>query len=189
MAYATVAQLRALDGLSDATAYPDATLEEGIAWAEHLIDTYTGTSFEAKAFTVTVDAPNSYSLTIPVLFPRTLTACAVDGVAVSPAGWVLYPEGVILRPDGTPFLGYQVTLSGTAGYSTTVPPDVAWAARTLARQYAIDLHSRIPDRALSVQSDFGNIPLAQAGGPGRPTSLPDINAVLNRNRHRPPAAG
>jgi len=40
-----------------------------------------------------------------------------------------------------------------------------------------------PERALAVQSEFGQIQLAQAGGrPDRPTAYPDVNAVLNRFR-------
>jgi hypothetical protein len=58
--------------------------------------------------------------------------------------------------------------------------------RTIARQYVLDTVSRIPDRALQLQSEFGSIQLAQAGGSFRPTSLPEVNAKLNLYRARLP---
>jgi hypothetical protein len=50
----------------------------------------------------------------------------------------------------------------------------------------LDHVSRIPDRALQLQSEFGSIQLAQAGGNWRPTSLPEVNARLNSYRARLP---
>ncbi|MFF4408120.1 hypothetical protein [Streptomyces sp. NPDC001404] len=66
------------------------------------------------------------------------------------------------------------------------PETIRWCVRTLARQWCLDLVSRIPDRALQLQSEFGSVQLAQAGGPWRPTSLPEVNAQLNRYRVRVP---
>lgn len=187
MAYATIAQLRTLDGLSDSSVYPDATLTEAIDYATALIDGYCGTSFEAKSFDVTVDGSGCARLRLPLLYPRTLTEVRIDGTVVTTTGWMLRPEGIVVRPDRTfPRGDLNVRVVGTAGVTTAASPEVAWAARTLAAQYARDLHSRIPDRALALASDFGTVNLAQAGGPYRPTSLPDVNAVLNRHRHRGP---
>ncbi|MFF4430503.1 hypothetical protein ACFYZ4_15180 [Streptomyces sp. NPDC001513] len=73
---------------------------------------------------------------------------------------------------------------GTAENPT--PATIEWCVRTLARQYCLDLVSRIPDRALQLQSEFGSIQLSQAGGTWRPTSLPEVNAQLNRYRVRLP---
>ena len=66
------------------------------------------------------------------------------------------------------------------------PEIIRWCVRTIARQYVLDGVSRIPDRALQVQSEFGSIQLAQAGGAFRPTSLPEVNAKLNLYRARLP---
>jgi hypothetical protein len=205
MAYATNAELRALDGLADESVYPDATLTQAIAWAESVIDRATGTSYEYKAFTVTLDGSGGSRIRVidedgqPVLFLRTLTAVTIDGVALEDdpadwAGWALRPEGVIVRDSGvfpTATVGRNVVLAGTAGQTSTAPAPIAWAARTLARQWLVDLHSRIPDRALQLQSEFGTIQFAQAGGRHGPTSLPEVNAVLMSPEfhHRAPAIG
>ncbi|MBM7770901.1 hypothetical protein JOD54_001105 [Actinokineospora baliensis] len=77
--------------------------------------------------------------------------------------------------------------TGTS-WTPQAPPPVAirWAVRTIARQWLVDLHSRIPDRATSVTTEYGQTNLAQAGGAWRPTSLPEVNVVLNSYRARPP---
>lgn len=190
MAYATDAEVRALEGLEDETVFPAALVAEAIAFADLQVDTITGTSWEHKPFTRTLDGNGRQSLHLPSLvFPRSLTAVTIDGAALAPtdwAGWVLTEEGYVLRDTGTFPLrwpGQNVTVSGTAGVTTAPTPDIAWCARTLARQYLLDLVSRVPDRALSIQSDFGQISLAQAGAKGRPTSLPDVNAILMRHVH------
>lgn len=66
------------------------------------------------------------------------------------------------------------------------PEVIRWCVRTIARQYVLDHVSRIPDRALQAQTEFGSIQLAQAGGSWRPTSLPEVNAKLNLFRARLP---
>lgn len=193
MPYATVAELRALDGLEDAAVYPDATLQDGIDYATEVIDSYTGAAFEPKAFRVRV---RGYLLAKEPVFllgvrgPRTLTSATDDeGATVDVTGWTADPDYDEVTPSAT-VAARWVTLEGTASATPTPPDGIKWACRTLARQWVLDLHSRVPDRALQVQNDFGQVTLAQAGGqPDRPTSLPDVNAVLNRHRHRPPALG
>lgn len=70
--------------------------------------------------------------------------------------------------------------------STPAPEGIRWCVRMIARQLCLDAVSRIPDRALQLQSEFGSIQLSQAGGNWRPTALPEVNARLNRYRVRLP---
>lgn len=189
MTYCTIANVRTVQGLDDVTVYPDALVTAAVTQAVELIDSYCGTSFTHKAFTATLDGTNDFTIRVPVLFPRTLTSVTVDGVAQSTTGWALRDDGTIERPTGTfKFTrpGLNVVISGTAGATSTPPAEIAWACRTLAIGTLLQLESRVPDRALSVQSEFGNIAVAQAGGLNRPTEYPSVNAVLNRHRHRPP---
>lgn len=117
MTYATLAEIRALDGIEDVSLFPDETLSDALAYAVETVESYTGRRWEG----------------------------------------------------------------------TEVPPEtIRWCVRTLARQYCLDLVSRIPDRALQMQNEFGSVQLAQAGGTWRPTSLPEVNAQLNRYRVRLP---
>ncbi|MEU2191736.1 hypothetical protein ABZ592_01395 [Streptomyces fimicarius] len=118
MAYASLEELRALDGLDDVSLFSDELLSEGIDFAVETVEVYCGQKWD------TVDNPT--------------------------------------------------------------PETIRWCVRTLARQYVLDHVSRIPDRALQLQSEFGSIQLAQAGGNWRPTSLPEVNAKLNLYRARLP---
>ena len=198
MAYASLAEVRALDALSDDTIYTDADINEGIAWAEQVIDDYCGTSFEAKAFSVTLAGSGSAELLVthtdgyPIQFIQSITSCSVDGTAVADvSGWGFYPTGVVVRDSGTftapnsTLAGPNVAIAGTAGITAAAPDDIAWCARTLARQYVLELKSKVPKRELTAGEQGGFGPIAHAGGVGRPTNLPDVNAVLSRNRHRP----
>lgn len=118
MAYATIDELRALDGMDDPGLFSDELLSEAIDFAVETAEVYCGQKWD------TVDNPT--------------------------------------------------------------PETIRWCVRTLARQYVLDHVSRIPDRALQLQSEFGSIQLAQAGGSWRPTSLPEVNAKLNLYRVRLP---
>lgn len=199
MPYTTREEVRALEGLDDIDLYSDADIDESIAWAEELIDQYCGVSFTHKAFTATFTGRGADTARLSredgsiILFPRTLTSVTEAGVVVADtSGWALYPEGIVARSAG--YFSYvkpgrNIVAVGTAGITATAPPGIAWCARTLARFYVLNLHSRVPDRTLQLQNDFGTVTLAQAGGQyDRPTSLPEVNAVLNRNRHRAPVA-
>lgn len=118
MTYATIPELRQLDGLDDSSLFTDELLSEGIDVAVEIVELYCGRKWD------TVENPT--------------------------------------------------------------PETIRWCVRTLARQYALDHVSRIPDRALQLQTEFGSVQLAQAGGSWRPTSLPEVNARLNLYRQRLP---
>lgn len=194
--YTDLATVRAMEGLDDNTVFPDADITAAISYAEELIDEYTGTSWVAKAFSVTLDGSGTGEIVLEeldgrrVIFPRTITSATVDGTTqTDTADWALFPEGIILRKESTftyTHPGRNVVIAGTAGAETTAPEDIQWAARTIARQFLLDAVSRVEDRAMSIQNDYGTVRLSQ---PGRkyPTGLPAVDAVLNRRRHRAPA--
>lgn len=185
MAYATLAEVRALDGLStDLVNYPDAAITEGINYATELIDAYCG-PMEPKNVVLRL-APETGSTAFYTGVPglRSVVSAVADGTSLTTTAWKVDPDGWVYP---SVYLGsyYVLVLTVSASPFDTVPEGVKWAARTLARQYVLDLRSRTPDRATSVQTEMGTIQMAQAGGPGRPTSLPDVNAVLNRYGAKP----
>lgn len=180
MAYATLAEVRALDGLEDVGVYPDALLTEGITWATELVNEYCG-PLEVSTITVRLapypDRSGAVWVGVPGL--RAVTAATGDGTALDVSAWKVDPDGWVY-PSVAVGHYYTLALTLSAGVYDTAPAAMKWAVRTLARQYVLDLTARTPDRATSVQTEVGTIQLAQAGGPGRPTSLPDVNAVLVR---------
>lgn len=192
MAYTTIADVRQLDGMNDTTTYSDADLTSAISQATILVDRYTGTSWEFNTFSVTLSGNNSTCIRLrdyegrTVLFPQTITSCTIDGDAQTTTNWALHPHGLVERDTGT--FGYtrpgrNVVIAGTAGATSSAPDDIVWATEVLARHYALGLKSRIPDRALSIQNDFGTVRLSTPA-PNRASGLPEVDAVLERRRHR-----
>jgi len=195
--YTDLATVRAMEGMDSLTVFPDADITVAIDFAEDaVIDQYTGTSWVAKAFSVTLDGTGTGRIVVEdldarrVLFIRSISSCTVDGSAQSDIGdWSFYPEGIVLRKEGTftaTHPGRNIVLAGTAGATTTAPEDIQYAARTIARQFLLDAVSRVEDRALSIQNDYGTVRLAQPGMK-YPTGLPAVDVILNRRRHRAPS--
>lgn len=66
------------------------------------------------------------------------------------------------------------------------PAEAIRAAQLLTRRLAIATagESQIDDRARSISTDSGTIDLVIASGPGAPTDVPEVNAILERLRER-----
>jgi hypothetical protein len=192
VAYATLAELRALPDMADTTTYSDALLTQGLAYAVELVEGYCGAKFAPGPFSGAATNWGPYAASLRVLDVvgvQSITA-ATDhkGAAIDVTSWTVdYDRQLVWSP--VPVYDTDIRVSGTACATPSgVPQQINWAIRTIATQYAKDLWSRIPDRALSIANDFGMTPLAQAGGNSRPTNLPDVNAVLVRYRLGSPIA-
>ena len=187
--YTDLATVRALPGLSDEADYPDSLLTDSIARAEELILDYCG---PWAPTTVTVRLPggpaSSTALHSAIPAIRSITSCTFDGVSQDTASWTFDFYGTITIPATSAAVG-TIVLTVSAGFQDTPPERLSWAAGVLAKSYAVEHDNSTPERALAVQSEFGQIQLAQAGGqPDRPTAYPDVNAVLNRYRKGPAIA-
>lgn len=180
---ASVAEVRNIEGLSDTQMFPDESVQEAIVYAEDLIADYCGTMFVARAGSVDFISRAQDFILTPEVFPTEVLSATANDDPLDVSDWGVREWGEIETDSLLPF-GQRIKVSYVHGLTPT-PSGIRWAARTIARQYLLDLVSRIPDRALSIQSDFGQVQMAQAGGrPDRPTSMPDVNAALNRHRHR-----
>ena len=196
MSYCTLSQIRAMEGMEEAYHYTDTAINEGIGFATSVIDEFTGTSWEYKAFDITVSGSNRRRISLEdpfdgrrILFPRTITTLTIDGVSQDTSVLALYPEGYLVSSEydfGYDSPGNNIRIAGTAGITSVAPDDIAWAARTITRQYVIDLLSRVDDRAVLMTNELGTIRLAQPGTK-QPTGLPQVDVVLNRRRQRGPA--
>jgi len=189
--YCTLSEVRAQDGLSDTTIFPVSVLEDAIRWAEDTIDKYVGVPFTLRYNRERITGDGSADIKLRQLFPYRILGVKENGTSAASvvwADWTLYDSGAITKDEGyfespatTNLAGRNIELKYEYGYQYP-PDDIAWCARTLARYYCIELFNRMPDRATAVQNEYGTVNMAMAGGPGRPTGLPDVNAVLNRYR-------
>ena len=205
MAYLTRAELRALDGLGDSSVHSDALLDEAILMASNVVDRATGTSFgdvttpAYSSFTVTLSGTGSRRIRVkdqegyPILYIRTIDTVTIDGVTDSGITYVIDAAGMVTRSAGVWSAssdgGENIVITGTAGITNDTSgdawADIRWAARSIARNWALNQESRLADRALNLTTSEGSFEVrAQAGAPGRATNLPDVNVVLNRHNHR-----
>lgn len=183
-----------MDTINGAPAvYHDALINEAIAYATVLIDEETGTSWEYKAHTVTLDGNGLSCIDVGVLFVRSVTACTEDGAAATVTGWVGTDTGLVRRPSGTfpvGTVGRNVVLSFTAGATATAPDDIRAACRRLSRWYCLQSLSRTPENALQTITDMGTVTHVQPGGPfNNATALPEVNQTLRRRCHKVPGVG
>ena len=196
--YTTIAAVRELEGMLDSSAFPDAAITAAIDEVEPAIDDHTGTSWVHKAFTVTLDGNNHAAIVAKrddgsrITYPRSVVSATIDDVAVADvSGWKVRPEGVIWADNATfvyTIPGRNISITGTAGYTSAAPPDIARAAGLWARQILIDGLSRVEGRALTLQNDYGLVRLAQ---PGRqyPTGVPAIDTIIDNNSHKGATVG
>lgn len=179
MAYTTVAEVRSLPYMGH-NAYTDEVIQEGIDYATEMIDSYTGTSFEAKAVTFSFNGNGSSIQWLDTPFMQSVTAVTEDGVALDEADFSIPPDGFFIVADAQFFTrGKLYTVTGTAGHYTTVPVQIQVAARTIAAKYVKSLRTALPDGTIQVVTDQGTILVAQPGVRG-PTGIPEVNAILNR---------
>ena len=192
--YATPAEVRNMDSISgESSTFPLADLIDAIDYAAAIIDDYTGVSWVQRYHRFVLNGTDTDTIRLPVMFPTTLLSASVDGSALSAskiAEVAMFDDGLLQRKsdlwDYTD-PGNLVVIEVEAGVDTHAPNDIRWAARTLARFHLLEQVSKIPSQAISVQSEFGQIQLAQPGM-NRPSPLPDVNVILNRHRHRGPTA-
>lgn len=180
--YFNLAELRAMDSLSDTTKYPTAKLARERTRIETLIDRAVGTSFVRRYRRHLADGRASRELQLPDSYVQGLLSVAVGGVAYEPsvlAGLVVYSGGIVRHAAGGYFAsGYRnVDVRFAAGAYSEVPEDLRDAALMAARTHLLEARSGIPDRAMSITNEFGNINLASASA-NRPTGLPEVDAVI-----------
>ncbi len=206
MAYATGQGVRDIgEGtpVADGEKISDELLDDGLAYAEDLIDSYTGTSFgdvenpAFKVFSVTLDGNGRDCIRLidpdyghTLMFPRTLTSATIDGDAVDAgevATWTLTRTGLVRRVSGifpSARAGANIVIAGTAGFFDTPPATIARATKLIAREYALAAQDRTHMGALTVADEFGTTILAQPGKYG-PTNIPQVNAILKVHRRKP----
>ena len=190
--YTTPAEIRGLDSISGETGtFPAADVGDAITYAEQIIDDYVGAPFVQRYQMDTMNGTDTQVIKGTKMFPTTLLAASIDGTALSAteiSNTALFEDGTMRRKDSIwayTEAGNNVVLEYEYGSSTYAPNDIRWCARTLARYHLLEQVSNIPDRAISIQSELGQIQLAQPSM-NRPTPLPDVNVILNRHRHRAP---
>lgn len=189
--YAELADIRALEGMSNTSKYPTAALEAARTQAEDRFEWATRVAWVPRYARETLDGNNRSDLILKWPRPRQVLSVTTDGTTVTDlTTFRLYSYGVIERTNGVWFLadvyggGQNVVIEYTHGYDRP-PEDIRWAFLTYVRYLLYETQSRIPDRASAFTTPDGTFQLVTAGY-NRPTGLPDVDAILNAHSHRVP---
>lgn len=190
--YFEIGELRRLPGLGDTKTHSDVALMAALGEAEATVEDYTKYSFTERAAVDVFDACDfSYKFGIhvrrrPVV---SLTSVVVDGEALDMAEWSVNREGQVRFADSyATGYSYSGALTSSYGvdnlvisyvYGDALEPDLKKAAIKLARHYALQDTSTIPDRARLMQTEFGLFVLDNPGH-NKATGLHEVDAVLNR---------
>lgn len=183
----TLADLRALEPLSDEDAYTSDELRAARDIASHSLERAAGVAFSpqyAREVIIATGNPNRLLLA----HPRPLV---VRSVKTNDEAWdedrvadlVLDPAGTLQTPgrwgwSGTWRSFSKVEVVYEHGW-TTPPPRASRAAKLLARYWLFDdEEGTIPDRATSLNTEQGSFSLTTAGTRGLRFDLPEVNAVI-----------
>lgn len=189
--YVELAEIRALEGFSNTTKYPTATLEAARTQAEDRFENAMRVAWVPRYMRETLDGNNRSDVILTWPRPRQVLSVTTDGAAVADlTQFRLYSYGVLERSNGVWFLadvyggGRNVIVEYTHGYDRPVE-DIRQAFLTYVRYLLFETQSRIPDRASAFSTPDGTFQLVTAGF-NRPTGLPDVDAILNAHSHRIP---
>ncbi len=191
--YAELAEIRALDALSNLTSYPTAKLEVARSQAEAKFDEATGAAWVPRHARELLAGDGTARLLLGYRPPRSLIAASINGTAVSDlATLTLLSWGAVERDSGVAFPApttepSNVVLEYEHGFDRP-PDDLKQAFLAYCRYLLMDSRSRIPDRASVMSTDMGTFTLVTAGF-RRPTGLPEVDAVLNAYDLRVPGVG
>lgn len=195
--YFTLAEIRALPQMSDASKYTDARIEAASAYVVAIFERFTKTSFIYRSHTETHDGiranETGLGLVLRQRFPRAITAVTQDGAAfsVDDLAELTIDRGVLWRASVGTYspmawnVGRRnISVTYTAGYSTTPPADIVEAAlqATRWRLIATNSNSDLTARQTSVSNEIGGTTVYAVAGEERPTGYPEVDAVLQGYR-------
>jgi hypothetical protein len=179
--YPTVAELRARfpNPLTDATKYPDATVQEAIDLAVESFEHAADVAFAPRTETLTLTSSQAGQLIIPRNKVTTVTS-----ITGSTSGTITVDGQLI---GGTVFANANgwdttetLTVEVTHGYADT-PLEVKWAVGILARKRL--LRGDLDDRATQLVDNGGVVNLATPGLFGSEFGIPEVDAVLRRYQY------
>jgi hypothetical protein len=183
--YVAIADLRAMNGLTSPTAFPQELLEEKRQWFEDLAERFCGVAFVPRFEHEFLDGQGSAELWLKRALPRRILTCKVDGaVQTGLTAWDLYESGRIVRDAGF-FAAGRRNVEVTYEHGADEPDvEVRQVAMQAIRARLLTDQSGIPDRMTSYVTEMGTV---IRSAPIRPTGILEVDAVLQA--HKPLMVG
>lgn len=174
--YVATADLRATDGLTSATNYPQAKLEEARQWFEDLAETFCAVAFVPRYRRDLLNGASEDWLLLSRPRPRVLLSVKVDGVVQTGlTTWDLYETGRIVRDTGSFTAGNRnVEVIYEHGFDEP-DAELRQAAIDAIREKLLAGRSGIPARMTSIVTEMGTV--LRTAAP-RPTGIPEVDSVL-----------
>lgn len=180
----TVAEARVFDRqqLADAARYPDALLTEAELRIREKFERVCDLAFVKKTgVTVTVDGTGTEELRLPLRELSAVTSGRIDGVSLTVtelADLAVYPTGRVVRKSSYWTRG-NLNVALTVSYGLeSVPYEIKDAALRLLQTEVIS--SDVPRQADTYSIGGATWSSIAGSSSERPTSLPEVNAVLMR---------
>jgi hypothetical protein len=171
--------------LSSSVTYPDGTIAEARDRITGMFAQHCGVSFIPRYARLELPGTGTRSLTVQHRRISTVLAATINGTAQTASNIEpVWNDRVLWHKTGvwsaaTSSNPRNVTVSYEHGYQQ-VPSDIRRAALLLLLREVVP--SDIPDRALSLTNEFGNMRLA-VPGVDYPTGIPQVDEILNRYRY------
>lgn len=179
--YFTLAEVRALPDVGNATTYSDSLIEAMAAEIVAIIEREVGTSFVLRSVTEVLSGHGRAALLLASPYVDAVTALSVGGVAVD-VSTVYATDGLLRYTSGAAWTTgtRNVSVTYTAGYSSAPPADIKQAALwgTRARLLEHAQGALVHDRATSISNDAGGTTSFVLAGEDRPTGYPKVDAAI-----------
>jgi hypothetical protein len=183
--YVPLVDIRALDGLSSATTFPDQQLLEARQAFEDLAERFTGKAWVPRYGRVERWGDNTSSFDVRRSPLRKLLSVTTDAVATTFSAWTVNRDGFVQRDAGLFLATQRIVMEFEHGEDV---PDAELVQATLraVRKAVLNTRSGIPENALTMTTAEGGFTLGIAGE-NRPTGDPYIDGVLQRLKAKSPA--
>jgi hypothetical protein len=182
--YVALADIRALQGLSDVAAFPNAKLAESRQWFEDKAESHCGVAFVPRYARDVLNGKGSSRLKLRHNRPTRIISAKFDGAVQTTTDWDLYEDdgsdGFIIASSAFPSGYRNIEIIYEHGFDGP-DMDMRQAAFTAIRDNALGLASGIPPQATEVRQEFTTISLSTPG-PNAPTGIPSVDQVLNAQR-------
>jgi hypothetical protein len=179
--YVPLNDIRAIRGLSSATDFPNAKLEEARQWFEDLAEGYCDRAFVPRFAIDRLDGDSTDTILLDRIEPRTILSAKVGGVAqTGTLTWALHPTGRLVRDEGTFDEGSR-NVEIQYEYGADEPDFELRECALRAIQYRLlGDNLGLPAEAMSAAVDVrGPLTLGPQIGFTRPTGIPEVDHVLN----------
>ena len=184
--YAPLNDIRAMKGLADTAAFPNALLEEARQWFEDFAEQFCDRAFVPRFAIDRLDGDSTDTIRLNHIEPRTILSAKVAGVAqTGTATWALYATGRVVRDVGSFDDGVR-NVEVQYEYGADEPDLELRSAALRAIQYRLlgdqlGLPAEAMSAAVDVRGPFSLLGPGGGGGglsAGRPTGIPEVDAVL-----------